>query len=104
MKTALIVLLATVLGWAQPRMSPGAVEMAKLLRVEALLDQPTLTSDARLELTEEVLASSLEIDGVIAEIENEIARASGVRTLLEADRDRHIGLNTIANIITGGGV
>jgi hypothetical protein len=96
----------------QPRsvqLSPGAAEVANLLGVRPLLDQvdrsarPTLESlAARQEILERTVAASLEIDGVLAEIDNETAQVNELRAYLESRRDRTIALNTIANIVSGG--
>jgi hypothetical protein len=100
-------------------LSPGALEAARLLQVLPLIE--TLESLAgkersvsgggmsvemltlREQITEAVLSSFLEVDGVIAEIDNEIAQTREVRAVLESHRDHRIGLNTVANIISGGG-
>ncbi len=104
MKSILVVLLTTVFASGQAKMSPGAAEMSKLLGLGPSLEQARTSVDARLDVTEAILASSLEVDGVLAELENEEARAAEVRAALEAERDRRVGLNSVANIITGGGV
>ena len=58
----------------------------------------------RQELVESVTASSLDVDGVIAEIANERTDLSELRATLEARRDRTVGLLNAANLITGTGL
>jgi len=94
------------------KLSPGAAEVAGLIGAAVLIDQldrlprgggvslEELT--LRQEITEAVLSTSLEVDGVIAEIESEIAQISEIRAFLEARRDRAIGINALSNIVTGG--
>ena len=100
-----------------PKLSPGAQEVAKEIGVTPLIEQlyrlperdrvavgaMSLTAlSLRQEITEAVLGSSLEVDGIIAEIDNELAQINAIRSDLEARRDRVIGINTIANIIASG--
>lgn len=100
-----------------PKLSPGAQEMAREIGVTQLIEQlyrlpdrgrgaggaMSLTAlSLRQEITEAVLGTSLEVDGIIAEIDNELAQISAIRGDLEARRDRAIGINTIANIIASG--
>ena len=100
-----------------PKLSPGAQEVAREIGVTQLIEQlyllperergaggamsPTALS-LRQEITEVVLGTSLEVDGIIAEIDNELAQMNAIRSDLEARRDRAIGINTIANIIASG--
>jgi hypothetical protein len=96
----------------QPRsvpLSPGAAELADLLGVRQLIERiehsapATLESlAARQEIVERTVTASLEIDGVLAEIDSEAAQVNELRAYLEARRDRTIALNTIANIVSGG--
>jgi hypothetical protein len=58
----------------------------------------------RQELLESVTASSLDVDGVLAEIANERTDLSELRATLEARRDHTVGLLNVANLITGTGV
>lgn len=100
-----------------PKLSPGAQEVAREIGVTPLIEQlyglperdrgargtMSLTAlSLRQEITEVVLGTSLEVDGIIAEIDNELAEMSAIRADLEARRDRAIGINTIANIIASG--
>lgn len=100
-----------------PKLSPGAQEVAKEIGVTPLIEQlyslperdrgvggaMSLTAlSLRQEITEVVLGTSLEVDGITAEIDSELAQMSAIRADLEARRDRAIGINTIANIIASG--
>ncbi|PYV45403.1 MAG: hypothetical protein DMG06_02580 [Acidobacteria bacterium] len=109
---------------AQPsqkvKLSPGASEVARLIGVAPLLErlerlpepeQPEareLMSPQALALrqriTESVLGTSLEVDGVFAEIDSEIAQTNEIRTFLESRRDHAIGINALSNIVSGGGL
>src|SRR5207248_2892282 len=79
---------------APPKLSPAAEEMAKVLGIMPLIERlsrlpesdRTLGSTASLEaltlrqeITEVVLGASLEVDGLMAEIDNELAQISAVR-------------------------
>jgi hypothetical protein len=100
-----------------PKLSPGAQEVAREIGVTPLIEQlyglperdrgarsaMSLTAlSLRQEITEVVLGTSLEVDGIIAEIDSELAQMSAIRADLETRRDRAIGINTIANIVAGG--
>jgi len=51
-----------------------------------------------------VIDASLEVDGVIAEIDGELSEISEIRANLESRRDKVMTLNAIGGIITGGGL
>jgi hypothetical protein len=102
---------------ARREIPPGAREVAELVGVFGLverldrLEAGDQTAAVRLEtlalrqeIVEGVLGASLEIDGVIAEIDNEVAQINESRAYLEDRRDHALALNTIANIVSGGGV
>jgi hypothetical protein len=99
---------------AEPVLSPAAAEAARLIGVGSLVEElgrlPAVDSGGlralaiRQEITDAVLAASLEADGVVAEIDNEWAQARDVRSSLESRRDRRIVANTVANILIGGGM
>jgi hypothetical protein len=99
----------------QPKLSPGAEEVASEMGVIPLIERlyrlpergvgGTMSLEAlslRQEITEAVVGASLEVDGVIAEIDSELAQINAIRTDLEARRDHAINLNTIANIVASG--
>jgi hypothetical protein len=94
------------------KLSPGAAEVAGLMGVAELIYQLERLPQSggmsleeltlRQEITEAALGTSLEVDGVIAEIESEVAQISEIRAYLEARRDHAIGINALSNIVTGG--
>ena len=99
----------------RPALSPGAQEAARVFGIADLVERlnllsetqpqgtPTLESLAlRQEITEAVVTATLEVDGVLAEIDSELAQINAIRAELESRRDRAINLNTIANIVAGG--
>jgi len=71
-----------------PRESPATVE--ELSMRQAIL--------------ETVVAASFDLDGVLAELDNERARLSELRVALQARRDRAVDLANVANLITGTGL
>ncbi|MGH9584919.1 MAG: hypothetical protein ACRD4O_18515 [Bryobacteraceae bacterium] len=58
----------------------------------------------REQITEAVIAASLEVDGVVAEIEDEQAQVQEVRVFLKARADHKVAIGNIANIIAVAGV
>ena len=107
-------------GPGRKELPPGAEEVAGLIGVLPLLERLDRLPEnerraaggpmslealtVRQQIIEAMIATSLEVDGVIAEIDGEIAQAREVRSYLESRRDHRIGVNTIANLVTGGGV
>jgi len=99
-----------------PKLGAGAQEVATELEIMPLLDRlyrlqesercgPSATLEAlllRQEISDRVLAASLEIDGVFAELDNEIGQLNAVRNDLEDRRDRALKISSIAGIVTGG--
>jgi hypothetical protein len=95
-------------------LSPGAREVAAVIGVAPLLERleqaPGRTNgilslealSLRQEITEAVIRAALEVDGVTAEIDNELANIAGVRAQLEARRDRVLLINNLASLVTGG--
>ena len=57
----------------------------------------------RQQITEAVVTASLDVDGVLAEIDHERAQILELRALLSSKRDRKINLLSLANIVTGTG-
>ncbi|HZS08108.1 MAG TPA: hypothetical protein VFD58_24960 [Blastocatellia bacterium] len=98
----------------KPKLSPGAEEVAKIIGVMPLVERLSqiprgaggaMTPEElglRQQITEAVLTASLEVDGVIAEIDSETDHITNVRTQLEARRDRALAISNIASIIGGG--
>ncbi len=50
-----------------------------------------------------VFAASLDVDSVLAEIDNESAQLSEMQARLQSRRDRGLNITTIGNIVAGGG-
>jgi hypothetical protein len=59
---------------------------------------------ARQDIFEAAVTGSLEVDSVLAELENERAHLSDLRAALASRRDRSLGLLNAANIVTGTGL
>ncbi len=57
----------------------------------------------RQQIAEAVLVASLDVDGVVAEIDNERSQILDVRAQLSSKRDRKINLISLANIVAGTG-
>jgi hypothetical protein len=60
------------------------------------------TLAARQEITEKVLAASLDVDSVNAVIDSEVEQIRGIRADLEAQRVKAQNIINIASIVTGG--
>lgn len=56
----------------------------------------------RQDLTDHVLVSMLAVQGVLAEIDQEITRSDELRSFMEARRDRAIRINSAVNFLSGG--
>jgi len=95
------------------RLSPEAAQVADEIGVAALLDQlsrkradgspmdlQSLT--VRQEITEKVLAASLDVDSVNAVIDAEVEQIRGIRADIQARRDKAQNIINIASIFTGG--
>lgn len=102
---------------ALKQLSPGAREVAQEIGVSSLLERlmslpatergsgAVMSLEAlslRQQITETVVTTSLEIDGVVAEIDSELGQIAAVRAVLEARRDRALAIGSIANIVAGG--
>lgn len=55
----------------------------------------------RQRITEATLTTSLEMDGVLAQIDDEVAHLATVRAELEGNRDRQLSINNVANLVAG---
>jgi len=102
----------------QPKLSPGAEEIARTIGVMPLIERlyhlperdrgltgGTMSLEAlslRQEITEIIVGASLEVDGLITEIDNELARISAVRAQLGARRDHALALSNLGVIIASG--
>lgn len=117
----LLATLSVVLTPAQTTMPDeqlAAAQVAKIIGVDQLIDaQQSFEAGAntspapnvqqlfiRQQITELILAASLDIDSVLAEIANEQARLGELRSVLQAKRDRAINVASLANLVTGTGV
>jgi hypothetical protein len=103
---------------ADPHQKENAEQVASILKLSDSLDnlrrigaQTACDSSAKLELIvirqnilEAVVTNSLEVDGVLAELQNERAQLSELRTALSSRRDRSLNLINVANIVTGTGL
>jgi hypothetical protein len=82
------------------------VSRTRSLHVQAPCESsPTLQELAmRQDILETVTAASLEVDGVLAELESERARLSELSAALQSRRDRAVNLTNVAGLITGTGL
>lgn len=55
-------------------------------------------------ISEQVMAASLQVDATIAQIDNEISRASEIRSYLADRRDRTVNRANLLSVIIGGGL
>jgi hypothetical protein len=99
------------------RLSPEAAQVAQeigvsplLKRLESLADGPAADGSrvsleslaVRQEITEKVLAASLDVDSVNAIIDAEVEQIRGIRADLQARRDKAQNIINIASVFTGG--
>jgi hypothetical protein len=55
-------------------------------------------------ISEQIMATSLQVDATIAQIDNEISRANEVRGYLSDRRDRSVNRYNLLSVIVGGGL
>jgi hypothetical protein len=95
------------------KLSPEAAQIAEEIGVAPLLDQLSSKRSAgspinlesltaRQEITEKVLAASLDVDSLNAVVDSEIEQIRGIRADLQARRDKAQNIINIASIVTGG--
>lgn len=99
------------------QLSPEAVQIADQIGVGPLLKRlgrlpggPSADGSrvnvesiaVRQEITEKVLAASLDVDSVNAVIDSEIEQIRGIRADIQAKRDKAQNIINIASIVTGG--
>jgi hypothetical protein len=95
------------------QLSPEAAQVADEIGVAPFLDQLVRKRAAgspisleslavRQEITEKILAASLDIDSVNAVIDSEVDQIRGIRADLQAKRDKAQNIINIASIVTGG--
>jgi hypothetical protein len=97
---------------------PNAAQVANLIgiapQVDALLHLTQLRSERggaidmqevalRQDVYTATLAASLDVDSVLAEIDNERAQLSELRAGLQSKRDHALNITTIGNIVAGAG-
>lgn len=105
-------------GDPRSQLSPHAEQVAGILGIKPQVAQAlairagrpagaTMTVEElalRQEISETILAASFDVDGVVAEIEQEQAHIAEVGALLQARRDHGVNLASLASLITGSGV
>jgi hypothetical protein len=114
-----VLLLAYLQSRAQTApLPPNAAQVANLIGIAPQVEELRRVSQLRIEhngtigmqevaLRQDVytatLAASLDVDSVLAEIDNERAQLSELRTGLQSKRNRALNVTTIGNIIAGAG-
>jgi hypothetical protein len=95
----------------EQRQTAAIIGVASALdRSEALRSAPASTATTldrlllREEITEGILAASLDVDAVIASIQREQAQIQAAVDYLSGRRDRQVALATTAATISGGGI
>jgi hypothetical protein len=102
------------------KLPPNALEVARLINVEpaiARLSRLTGTKDLsagpgaslealllRQQITDAVVAASLNVDSVLDEIDNEREQTEELRNVLRSQRDRAIGTTNVAVLAVGTGL
>ena len=92
--------VAKILGIAQ------LVSDARRMHSEGMCGAPATLEEIsmRQDILERVVAASFDVDGVLAELENERARLSELSSALQSHRDHTINLLNVANLVTGTGI
>ena len=115
---ALVAIVPSALGEDNPHAAANAEQIAKILGISQLVSNAHLIHERtpcestatveqfaiRQDILDTVMAASLDVDGVLAELDNERAHLSESSTVLQARRDRAVNLINVANLITGTGV
>jgi hypothetical protein len=119
---AVLAIPLATFGQMQRDEAPGntahAEQLAKILRLTDVVNRAHLMhqQDAcgapasveelsmRQDILETVVASSFEVDGVLAELENERAHLSEISSVLQGRRDHAVNLLNVANLVTGTGL
>ncbi len=95
------------------RLSPEAAQVGDDIGVTILLERLRCESTAgspmslttlalRQEITERILAASLDVDSVNAVIDSEIEEIRSIRSELQARRDKAQNIINVASLVTGG--
>ena len=101
-----------------PHISENAEQLAKILGISQLVNDArrmhsetpcgsAVTVDElsmRQDIVETLLAAAFQVDGILAELDNERAHLSELSSILQARRDRSVNLANAANLVTGTGV
>ena len=82
------------------------LEKLRTIRAQTACGSPASLEELaiRQDILEAVETGSLDVDGVLAELESERARLFELRATLASRRDRSVALLNVANIITGTGL
>lgn len=109
-------------GQTPPGVAPGnaqhAEQVAKILGIDQVVSNARLAHQQRAcgssvsieelsmrqDILETVVASSLDADGVLAELESERAHLSELSSVLQGRRDHALNLLNAANLVTGTGL
>jgi len=111
-------IVPSALAQNNPHASENAEQVAKILGISQLISNARLMHtqtpcesaatveelSMRQDILETVVATSFEVDGVLAELNNESANLSELSMVLQARRDRAVNLTNIAGLITGTGL
>jgi hypothetical protein len=98
--------------------SPHVEQVAKILGITELLSNARRVNQERTcgapvsieelsmrqDILETAIATSLEVDGVLAELENERDHLSELNSVLQGRRDHTVSLLSAANLVTGTGL
>jgi hypothetical protein len=82
------------------------VNRARLMHAQSPCESPATIEELsmRQDILESVVAASFEVDGVLAELDNERAHLSELSAALQSRRDRAVNLTNVANLVTGSGL
>jgi len=83
--------------------------LAELTELEKLSNNPAQADRWQIlwlhqHISEQVMAAGLQVDATIAQIDNEIARASEIRSFLADRRDHAVNRANLLSVIVGGGL
>jgi len=92
--------VAGILGISQLLSKTQSINSQHPCEAAATVEELSMRQD----ILETVVASSLEVDGVLAELDNERAHLSELSAALQARRDHTLQLTNVANLITGTGL
>jgi hypothetical protein len=89
--------------------SPDNARTAQIIGVLPLIQRLGMADSSqtlllRQQISEKVLAASLQVDATTAQIDNEIARSNELRGLLANRRDRIVNRANLFSVVIGGGL